>query len=93
MKTAIVYRSAVLAAGILALVGPGRAWAQQGAPKPGPEHQKLAYYEGKWTTESEIKANPFMPAGKYTSKDDCGLFHGRLRRDLPLGRQRPDGCR
>jgi Protein of unknown function (DUF1579) len=76
MKTAIVERTAVLAAGVLLLVGSTRTWAQQGAPQPGPEHKKLAYYSGKWTTESEIKPNPFMPPGKYTSKDDCGLFQG-----------------
>ena len=34
-------------------------------PKPGPEHKKLEYFVGKWTVESEIKANEFVPpAGK-----------------------------
>jgi hypothetical protein len=33
-------------------------------PKPGPEHKKLEYFLGTWKVESEIKANPYMPAGK-----------------------------
>jgi hypothetical protein len=67
------------------------ATAQQGPPKPGPEHQKLGYYVGKWTSETELKANPFMPAGKYTTVDDCQLFQGgfavlcRSQGTSPLG--------
>jgi uncharacterized protein DUF1579 len=45
-------------------------------PKPGPEHQKLAYFAGTWTSDGELKANPVMPAGKYTSKDECQWFKG-----------------
>ena len=33
-------------------------------PKPGPEHKKFEYFVGTWKTEGEIKANPYMPAGK-----------------------------
>ncbi len=33
-------------------------------PKPGPEHKKLEYFVGTWKTEGEVKANPYMPAGK-----------------------------
>ena len=33
-------------------------------PKPGPEHKKLEYLLGTWKVESEVKANPYMPAGK-----------------------------
>ncbi len=42
-----------------------------GPPKPGPEHKRLAYFEGKWTAEGEQKANPFGPAGKFSSTDSC----------------------
>ncbi len=45
-------------------------------PKPGPEHQKLGYFVGKWTTEGETKPNPFMPGGKMTSRDTCEWFEG-----------------
>ena len=48
----------------------------QEAPKPGPEHKKLEYYVGNWTSESEVKANPFMPPGKYSAKDRCESYPG-----------------
>ena len=50
--------------------------AGQQAPTPGPEHKKLGYFVGKWTTEGEIKASPMGPAGKVTSTDDCQWFDG-----------------
>jgi hypothetical protein len=40
------------------------AQAPPEGPKPGPEHKKLEYFVGKWTVESEIKANEYVPAGK-----------------------------
>lgn len=42
-------------------------------PQPGPEHKKLEYFLGKWTVESEIKANEFVPAGKIVSTETCTL--------------------
>jgi hypothetical protein len=60
--------------GLLALfVAASTALAQPpaGPPKPGPEHKRLGYFEGKWTAEGEQKANPFGPAGKFTSNDSC----------------------
>jgi hypothetical protein len=66
-------RSAILAGAALALAA--AAFAQE-APKPGPEHKKLEFYAGKWTSESEVKPNPFMPPGKYTATDKCDWFHG-----------------
>ena len=46
------------------------------AQKPGPEHQRLAYFVGKWTTEGEMKASPMGPAGKISSMDTCEWFEG-----------------
>jgi len=46
------------------------------APKPGPEHQALAYFAGKWTGEAELKPGPFGPGGKMTSADTCESFGG-----------------
>jgi len=46
------------------------------APKPGPEHKRLGYYVGKWTTEGEMKPGPMGPAGKFTSADTCEWFEG-----------------
>jgi hypothetical protein len=60
---------------VFVLAGSGAARAQQ-APKPGPEHKKLEYYTGRWASESEVRANPFMPPGKYTAKDVCAWFQG-----------------
>ena len=43
---------------------------------PGPEHKKLEYFVGKWTTTGEMKASPFGPAGKITATDNCEWFQG-----------------
>jgi hypothetical protein len=43
------------------------AQAPPAPPKPGPEHKKLEPFLGKWTVESEIKANEYVPAGKSVS--------------------------
>jgi hypothetical protein len=49
----------------------------QEAPKPGPEHKKLDYFAGKWTSEGQMKANPFgMPTGEFSSRDDCQWWDG-----------------
>ena len=52
------------------------AQAQQ-APKPGPEHQRLAYFVGKWKAEGEVKPGPMGPGGKISSNDTCDWFEGR----------------
>lgn len=63
----------------LALLLGGRAFAEEGkAPKPGPEHQRLAFFVGKWKAEGTMAENPFMPAGKFTSSDTCEWFEGRF---------------
>src|SRR5438128_2205163 len=45
-------------------------------PKPGPEHKKLEYFLGTWKTEGEVKANPYMPAGKSVSTQTYTLGPG-----------------
>ena len=52
--------------------------AQQPPPtsQPGPEHKRLAYFAGNWTSQGEMKQNPFMPAGKFTSTDHNEWFPG-----------------
>jgi len=52
------------------------AQAPPAPPKPGPEHKKLEYLVGKWTVESEVKANKYMPAGKGVSTETCTLGPG-----------------
>ena len=49
----------------------GSLAAQAPPQKPGPEHKKLEYFVGKWTSTGEMKASPFGPAGKITSSDTC----------------------
>ncbi len=52
------------------------AQAPAGPPKPGPEHQKLEYFLGKWTVEGEIRANEFVRAGRTVSTETCTLGPG-----------------
>lgn len=75
MNKVRLVRNGFLAGTALLLAGAVAAPAQE-APKPGPEHQKLGYYVGEWKSEGELKANPVMPAGKYTSEDECEWFEG-----------------
>ena len=48
------------------------------APKPGPEHQRLGYFVGKWKSEGTVAENPFMPAGKMSGTDTCEWFEGKF---------------
>ena len=52
------------------------AQAPPAPPRPGPEHKKLEYFVGKWTVESEIKANEYMPAGKSVGTETATLAPG-----------------
>jgi hypothetical protein len=47
------------------------AQAPGGLPKPGLEHKRLSYFEGRWTTEGQQRENPFGPAGRFLSNDTC----------------------
>ena len=47
------------------------AQEQPPAPKPGPEHAKLAYFVGKWVSEAEVKPSAFGPGGEFTSTESC----------------------
>ena len=67
------------------------AQAPPAPPKPGPEHKELEYFVGKWTVESEFKANKFVPAGKSVTTEtvtlDPGGFYVEV--DRPAGGQIP----
>jgi hypothetical protein len=69
----------LLAAFILTSAAGGQVAAAQGAqaPKPGPEHERLGYFVGKWRAEGEVKPGPMGPGGKFTSSDTCEWFEGR----------------
>jgi hypothetical protein len=45
------------------------AQAPAQAPRPGPEHQRLEVFLGKWTQEGQAQVSPYGPAGKVTSTD------------------------
>ena len=73
--------SAILGAVVVSLALHGTLSAQTPAPaaaKPGPEHQRLAYFLGKWTTEGEMKPSPMGPGGKMISTDSCEWFDGQF---------------
>ena len=66
------------------------AQAPPAPPKPGPEHKKLEYFVGKWTVESEIKANEFVPpagktVGTETGTPGPGGFYVESRAESLLG--------
>ena len=69
---------------ILALVAVSSAAASaaaaQAAPpqKPGPEHQRLGYFVGRWKAEGQVKPSPMGPGGKVTATDDCEWFEGQF---------------
>lgn len=56
---------------IFAAASTALAQAPVGPPKPAPELKRLGYFEGTWTAQGEQKANPFGPAGTFTSRDTC----------------------
>src|SRR5215203_1487942 len=64
---------------VLSLAGIQIAAAQAPpAPKPGPEHQRLGYFVGTWTTEGATQPGPMGPGGKMTSTDSCEWFEGKF---------------
>ena len=67
-------RTAVLLIGILLLAT--AAFAQMGPPKPGPEHQKLNYFVGNWTSEGDMKPGPMGPGDKVTVSEDSQWMDG-----------------
>jgi hypothetical protein len=70
---------ALLGACVVTFVGLQLASTMAQTPppaKPGPEHQRLGYFVGKWTTEGEMKPGPMGPGGKLTSSDTCEWFEG-----------------
>jgi len=54
------------------------ARAEDKAPRPGPEVERLGFFVGTWKTTGELKESPFMPAGKYTEKATCEWFSGKF---------------
>jgi hypothetical protein len=67
------------------------AQAQMQMPKPGPEHKKLDYFLGTWSTDGDMKPGPMGPGGKFTGTShdewmDGGFFiviHSDMK--MPMG--------
>ena len=68
----------VLAAGVVVslMTLQGVAAQEAQASKPGPEHERLAFFVGKWNAVGEMKPGPMGPGGKVTTTDDCQWFEG-----------------
>ena len=66
--------TSVLMVGILLFAT--AAFAQMGPAKPGPEHQKLNYFVGNWTSEGDLKPGPMGPGGKVTMSEDSQWMEG-----------------
>src|SRR5882724_1256180 len=63
----------------IALLGSELTSAQEpGAPKPGPENQRLKYFVGHWSTEGEMKPGAMGPGGKFTQTSKCTWFEGQF---------------
>jgi Protein of unknown function (DUF1579) len=70
---------AILALVVVSSAGASAAAAQAAPPqKPGPEHQRLGYFVGRWKAEGEVKPSPMGPGGKVTATDNCEWFEGRF---------------
>ena len=60
----------------LGCTGVATAALAQEMPKPGPEHEKLGYFAGKWEFEGESKEGPMGPGGVIAYTETCELFEG-----------------
>ena len=60
---------------IVSVALPGQSPAP---PRPGPEHQKMAAFLGKWSFEGQAQASPYGPAGKATSLDIFAWLPGNF---------------
>lgn len=69
-----ILSAAIVASFLLAF--PARA--EDKAPKPGPEQERLGFFVGKWKTAGSIQESPFMPGGKFSEKATCEWFAGKF---------------
>jgi hypothetical protein len=72
----IYFLLAVLSASILIpAIG---AQTPERLPQHGAEHEKLAYFLGKWVYEEDVKPTAFSLSGKYTYTESCEWFAGEF---------------
>ena len=63
------------------------AAAEDKVPKPGPEHQRLAFFAGEWKTTGETKETPFGVRGEEDREEFVHviLVHPRTGRAVEDG--------
>jgi hypothetical protein len=61
---------------IAGMVLTAAAMAQEGAPKPAPEHKKLEMLAGSWVLEGDVKPSTMGPGGKISEKENCEWMEG-----------------
>jgi len=67
----------LLTAGLLTAAAAAQAQEKKmEPPKPGPEVQKLGFFAGDWTSQSEMKPGPWGPGGKMTGTSHCSWMAG-----------------
>jgi hypothetical protein len=69
-------RKTLLVAALAAWVGATGMSAQEGQPKPGPEHKRLEYFVGTWNFVGDFKGKPPGPVGPTAAKQVCEMFEG-----------------
>jgi hypothetical protein len=47
-------------------------------PKHGAEHEKLAYFLGRWVYEEDVKPTAYSRSGKYVYTESCEWFAGEF---------------
>jgi len=65
--------------------------AGDAAPQPGPQHNKLAVFAGKWKGEISTSETPFGPAGKATDAYEGRLVHGGFHVEIRGKGRGPEG--
>jgi hypothetical protein len=80
VETPIFRRIGMQRAGIFlaAFLVATAAFAQQEAPKSGPEHKKLDIFVGSWSLEGDIKPSAMGPGGKVTQDQKCEWMEGNF---------------
>ena len=84
----------VLCTCVLAATAGAQSAAAQApqTPKPGPEHERLGYFVGKWTGRGRDEAGSDGARRKDDDDRQLRVVRGTLQRDLPLGGQTPMGA-
>jgi len=70
------YLFAVLSASML--IPAIRAQTPERPPKHGAEHEKLAYFLGKWDYEEDVKTTAYSRRGKYVYTESCEWLAGEF---------------